>query len=115
MEALRWRHYLKKDGIMIVNTQEIDPMPVIIGAAKYPDDVIEQLQQNENKVIVADALAEARKIGNFRVVNTVLLGLLAKKNMDVDAMNWEEAIKQTVPPKTIDVNIEAFHAGYALA
>lgn len=114
MEALRWRHYLKKDGIIIVNTQEIDPMPVIIGAAKYPDDVIEQLQQNENKVIVADALSEARKIGNFRVVNTVLLGLLAK-NMDVDVLTWEEAIKQTVPPKTVEVNIKAFQAGYVLA
>ncbi|QUI25048.1 indolepyruvate oxidoreductase subunit beta [Vallitalea pronyensis] len=114
MEALRWRHYLKKDGIIIVNTQEIDPMPVIIGADKYPDDVIEQLQQNENKVIVADALAEARKIGNFRVVNTVLLGLLAK-NMDVDVQTWEEAIKQTVPPKTVEVNIKAFQAGYVLA
>lgn len=114
MEALRWRHYLKKDGILIVNTQEIDPMPVIIGAADYPDDVISQLQQNDNKVIIADALAEARKIGNFRVVNTVLLGLLAK-NMDEDTVSWEEAIKQTVPSKTIDMNLEAFHAGYTLA
>lgn len=113
MEALRWRHYLKKDGILIVNAQEIDPMPVIIGAADYPEDVIEQLMDTENKVIVADALAEARKIGNFRVVNTVLLGLLAK-NMDVDKAKWEDAIKQTVPGKTIDMNVEAFEAGYQL-
>lgn len=113
MEALRWRHFLKKDGIMIVNAQEIDPMPVIIGAADYPEDIVDQLSVEENKVIVADALNEARKIGNFRVVNTVLLGILAK-NMDAQVESWEEAIKQTVPNKTIDINIEAFNAGYNL-
>ncbi|MCT4688563.1 indolepyruvate oxidoreductase subunit beta [Vallitalea sp.] len=113
MEALRWRHYLKKDGLLIVNAQEIDPMPVIIGAADYPQDIIQQLHDADNKVIVADALSEARKIGNFRVVNTVLLGLLAK-NLDEDKDKWEEAIKQTVPSKTVEVNVEAFEAGYAL-
>ncbi|MCT4542458.1 MAG: indolepyruvate oxidoreductase subunit beta [Vallitalea sp.] len=113
MEALRWRHFLKKDGVIIVNTQEIDPMPVIIGAADYPEDTINQLHQEENKVIVVDALKEARNLGNFRVVNTILLGILAK-SMDVDKKNWEEAIGHTVPSKTIDINIKAFNAGYNL-
>lgn len=113
LEALRWLHYLKKDGIMLVNTQEIDPMPVIIGASSYPEDVIEQLKEDCKNVYAIDALSRAKALGNIRVANTVLLGLLAK-HMSIPKEKWIEIIEKTVPVKTIKINTEAFEEGYTL-
>ncbi|PKM96229.1 MAG: indolepyruvate oxidoreductase subunit beta [Firmicutes bacterium HGW-Firmicutes-1] len=113
LEALRWKHFLKEDGIMLVNTQEIDPMPVIIGTSTYPEDIIEQLEQECENVIAIDALSRAKELGNIKVANTILLGLLAK-NMSIPKDKWIEIIKSTVPQKTIDINIAAFENGYAI-
>ncbi len=113
LEALRWKHFLKKDGVLLVNDQEIDPMPVITGACEYPQDVKEQLANECENVIVVDALKIARELGNFRVVNTILLGLLAK-NMDIEKEKWIEIIKTTVPQKTIEINVSAFEKGYSI-
>lgn len=114
LEALRWLHYLKKDGIMLVNTQEIDPMPVIMGASAYPEDVIEQLKNECKNVFAIDALSKAKALGNIKVANTVLLGLLAK-HMPIPKEKWVEIIERTVPEKTIKINIAAFEDGYNLA
>lgn len=113
LEAIRWKHFLKEDGLMLVSTQEIDPMPVIMGASSYPTDIIEQLQKECKNVITIDALSRAKALGNLKVVNTILLGLLAK-NMTISKESWIETIKTTVPAKTIDINIEAFENGYTL-
>lgn len=113
LEALRWKHFLKEDGLLIVNTQEIDPMPVITGASEYPSDTLEQLNNEVKNVITLDALDIAKKLGNIRVVNTILLGVLAK-NMDVSKEEWINVIKSTVPGKTIDINIKAFEEGFGL-
>ena len=112
LEALRYVHYLKEDGVIISNNQEIEPMPVIIGMADYPEDIVETLESN-NKFQLIDALDMAREIGNIRVVNTILLGVLAKQ-LDFTKEQWEEAIKNTVPQKTIDINVKAFNVGYSL-
>src|SRR5690606_28647621 len=77
MEALRWIHYLKQDGTIIVNDQSIDPMPVITGLAQYPDDIWQRLNKWSSNVISIDALSIAKELGNIRVANTVLLGVLA--------------------------------------
>ena len=105
-------HYLKKDGIIIVNNQEIDPMPVIIGMAEYPNDIIDNLDK-ETKLVLVNALEEARELGNIRVVNTILLGALAHY-LDFDTSVWEKAIENIVPAKTIDINIKAFRRGKEL-
>lgn len=114
LEALRWLHYLKDDGIMLVNTQEIDPMPVIIGASQYPSNVIELLQEECKNVYAIDALSKAKALGNIKVANTVLLGLLAK-HMSIPKDKWIETIQKTVPEKTIKINIAAFEEGYSIA
>jgi len=111
MEALRWVHYLKKGGIIIVNDQAIDPMPVITGAAKYPDDVMQRINNRCSNLISIDALGIAKQLGNIRVVNSILLGVLAQK-LDIPVTAWEKVIKETVPPKTVDVNLQAFYKGY---
>lgn len=112
LEALRYAHYLKKDGVMIINDQRIDPMPVVTGVAKYPENIIEELSK-EHKVISVDAMDEAIKMGNSKVFNVIILGLAAK-NMDFPKEQWIEVIKNTVPPKTIDINVKAFEHGYDL-
>lgn len=110
LEALRYAHFLKKDGVIIVNDQRIDPMPVVTGAAKYPENIIENLK-NDYKVIAIDAMKEALEMGNSRVFNVIILGVAAK-HMDFAKDMWIEVIKKTVPPKTIDINVAAFEKGY---
>lgn len=112
LEALRYAHFLKKDGVIIVNDQRIDPITVVTGAAQYPEQIIETLKENHN-VIAVDAMAEAKKLGNPKVFNTIIIGVAAKR-MDFDKEKWLEVIEQTVPPKTVEINKAAFEAGYAI-
>ena len=112
LEALRYAHFLKKDGVIIVNDQRMDPMPVVMGAAKYPENIIENLSK-EYKVISVDALSEARKLGNTKVFNVVILGVAAK-HMDFTPDQWNTVIERIVKPKFIDINKKAFETGYNL-
>ena len=112
LEAYRYLPYLKKDGTIIVNNQEIDPMPVIIGAVKYPENIIEEISDSV-KLIEVDAITKARELGNVKVVNVILIGLLAKST-DIPYEKWINTIKTTVPAKFLDVNIKAFDTGYNL-
>ena len=112
LEALRYAHFLKKDGVIIVNDQRIDPMPVVTGAAEYPEGIIEGLS-GKHKVIAVDAQKEALELGNSRVFNVIILGVAASK-MEFPKEQWIEVIKKTVPPKTIDINIKAFERGYEI-
>ena len=112
LEALRYAHFLKKDGVMIVNDLRMDPMPVSIGAAQYPENIIENLKK-KHQVISLDAQALAKEIGNARVFNTIIIGVAAKR-MDFAKEDWLKVIEETVPQKTIEINTRAFEAGYAL-
>ena len=112
LEAYRAMPFLKKDGKLIVNTQEIDPMPVITGAMQYPENIAEKLQDKLDVTLV-DALTLAEKAGNFKAVNVVLIGVMAKST-DIAYEKWIETIKTTVPPKFLDINLEAFNLGYNL-
>ena len=111
LEALRALPYLKPDGHIIVNTQQIDPMPVITGAAEYPQGIAEFLTSKAG-VTAVDALALAREAGSIKAVNIVLIGLLAK-NTTIPRERWEETIRTTVPPKFLEINLKAFALGYA--
>lgn len=112
LEAYRALPYLKEGGKIIVNTQSIDPMPVITGAAEYPANIVEKLSK-VCSVTAVDALSEAKKAGNIKAVNTVLIGVMAK-NTDISYDKWLETVKNTVPAKFLDVNLKAFEAGYNL-
>ena len=111
IEAARYAKCLKTDGKIIVNTQSIDPMPVIIGAAEYPDGVLDELKAKGVFVDDIDALELAEKAGNVKSVNIVLMGRLAKY-LDIDYDKWIEAIKNSVKPQFVDINIKAFELGY---
>ena len=111
LEAARYAQYLKPDGRIIVNTQQIDPMPVIIGAAEYPENVLEELKAKGLCVEDFDALTPAKAAGNAKAVNIVLMGRAAKY-FDIPYENWIAAIEKTVAPKFIEMNKKAFEMGY---
>ena len=110
LEALRYAHYLKKDGVLVVNDARIDPMTVVIGAMKYPENIIEDLSR-EHKLVSINGLDIAKSLGNSKVLNSVVLGLAAK-HIGFDEKEWMDVLVATVPAKTIEINKAAFLAGY---
>ena len=112
LEALRYAHFLKPNGALVVNDWRIDPMPVVIGAASYPEGILEELEK-EYKVYAENATEEAKKLGNPRTFNLVVLGVAAQ-HMDFTKEQWFDVIERTVPPKTIEINKKAFEAGFNL-
>ena len=111
LEAARYAPYLKKDGRIIVNTQEIDPMPVITGAAQYPSEILGELSEKGVSVDAFDALSLAEKAGSIKAVNIVLMGLYAKY-VGIPEEKWISAIEDTVAEKFIEMNKKAFDLGY---
>lgn len=110
LEALRYAHYLKKDGVLIVNDTRIDPMTVVIGAKSYPEGIIEELSAKHN-VYTIDGGKIALELGNSKVLNIVVLGLAAR-HIGFDEQTWLSVLEKTVPQKTIEINTRAFKAGY---
>lgn len=112
LEAARWLPYLKKDGQIVTNTQQIDPMPVITGAAKYPENLVEKLKAAGAELVAVDALSLAEQAGTAKASNVVLMGVLASR-MDYPDELWQKALEQCVPPKFLDLNKKAFELGKA--
>ena len=110
LEARRYAHFLKKDGVLVVNDCRIDPMTVVIGAQKYPENIIEALKEN-HKVYSIDGQKIALELGNSKVLNSVVLGYAAKF-IGFDKETWLETVTSTVPAKTIEINKNAFLTGY---
>ena len=111
LEAARWMEYLKPGGRVIVNTQEIDPMPVIIGAAEYPSDLVEKMQALGAKVDAMDALAIATEAGSAKAVNIALMGRLSRYFDQISEQAWLDALEASVPAKFLELNRKAFHLG----
>ena len=110
LEAARWTQYLKPGGKIVVNTQEINPMPVIIGAAEYPQGLAEQMKAAGLSVDAIDALALAQQAGSAKAVNIVLMGHLSRY-FDFAEEEWLEAIENCVPAKFLELNKTAFRLG----
>lgn len=112
LEAARWLPYLKKDGKLIVNDQRITPMPVITGAAEYPENILEKLQEKKIHVTALDALSLAEQAGTAKAVNVVLMGVLSV-SMPFPEEVWQAALEKCVPAKFLDMNKKAFALGRA--
>lgn len=110
LEAARSLSYLKPDGHLIVSTQRISPMPVLTGAAKYPEEPFQAFLDASQTAQALDAYALAVEAGSFKAVNIVLLGVLSRALGFTDR-DWIDAITACVPARTLDVNLKAFHAG----
>ena len=111
LEAARWLPYLKKEGLLIVNTQKMDPMPVVTGAAQYPDGVLEAIQKAGARLQAVDALQLAMEAGSVKAVNIVLIGVMARQT-DIQKEVWVDAVRSTVPERFVELNLKAFEAGY---
>ena len=110
LEAARYLPYLKKDGLLVVNTRKIDPMPVILGAAKLPERILEKLEAQPVRLAACDALALAEDAGSAKAVNLVLMGVFSA-HTGFTAEQWEQAVRATVPPKFLEMNLKAFRSG----
>ena len=110
LEAARWTEYLKPGGKIIVNTQQVNPMPVIIGAAEYPENLVQKMLDAGIEVDALDALTLAEQAGSAKAVNLVLMGRLSKY-FDITEEEWLSAIEASVPPKFLEMNKKAFSLG----
>ncbi len=111
LESARWLPWLKKDGVLISSTQKIDPMPVIMGKAEYPENILGKIEEKGVKLVSIDALDLALSAGTAKCANIVLLGAAAAY-LGIGKEMWIDIIKSTVPPKTIETNLKAFELGY---
>ena len=112
LEAYRWAHYLKKDGVLIVNNQKIAPLPVLIGAATYPETILADLKDRVERFIELDGLKLAHEAGNSKATNVVLMGVLSKY-MEFPEDSWQNALAAKIPAKLLDLNQKAFASGVA--
>ncbi len=110
LEAARYVSYLKKGGKIIVSDQQIDPMPVITGAAQYPADIVKKIRDKGIHILDLDALSLAKEAGNAKAANVVLMGALSNI-MDFDEQVWLDAVRACVPQKFLELNLKAFDLG----
>ncbi|MBP5282434.1 MAG: indolepyruvate oxidoreductase subunit beta [Lachnospiraceae bacterium] len=111
LEAARYLEYLKADGRIVVNTQEIDPMPVITGATTYPTELVEKMEAAGAKVDAMDCLSLAEQAGSSKAVNIVLMGRLSRYFDEIPVEKWQKAIEECVPAKFLELNQKAFLLG----
>ena len=111
LEAARWIEYLKPSGTIVTNTQQMEPMPVIAGLAKYPENLVEKLRAKGIPVDAMDCLALAEQAGSSRAVNMVLMGRLSHYFPEIPAEAWQTSLEANVPPKVLDLNKAAFALG----
>ena len=110
LEAARNLPYLKKGGVIVTNTQQIDPMPVITGAAVYPENLVEKLKASGARVDALDCLKLAQQAGSAKAVNIVLMGRLSHY-FDLPQEAWMASLEANVPARFLEMNKEAFRLG----
>ena len=110
LECARWLPYLKKGGKLVTSDQKLDPMPVITGAAVYPEDILGKIEAMGVEVTAVDALGLAEQAGTSKAANVVLMGVVSKK-LPFDESVWQTALEQCVPAKFLELNKKAFALG----
>ncbi|MEW6443328.1 MAG: indolepyruvate oxidoreductase subunit beta [bacterium] len=110
LEALRWLGFLRKQGRLLVGRQEIMPTTVTSGRMHYPEDICASLERRSAPTEVIDALGLARKAGDVRSINSVLVGA-ASRSFPLPVEIWREVIEERLPRKVVDVNLKAFEMG----
>ena len=110
LEAARWTEFLKPGGKIIANTQKINPMPVITGAAVYPEALEDKIRAAGIDLVAFDALGIATEAGSAKAVNIALMGKLSKY-FDFSEEEWLRALEESVPPKFLELNKKAFLMG----
>lgn len=112
LETLRYLDYLKADGVVIINEEEIYPPSVNLGDALYPDSVDALAARYFKTVKCVNGPDIARRVGNTRAVNTALLGALSNELIIAEKV-WEKVLRESFPLKALAANLEAFNLGKA--
>jgi len=110
LEAARWLDYLKPGGMVIINNDRVDPLPVMSGKVKYPQDIDQRVAGLVERTLVVDASDIAVECGNVRAANVVLVGVLAAA-IGLPGDEVEKAIREMVPVKALEINLKAFNEG----
>jgi len=112
MEAMRWLEYLSKNGQLIVNDHEIESAPILAGKDNYPQGILSALSQKTSALVVP-ATKMAIELGNIRVMNVIMLGVLVKQG-GLESIDWKIELKKLIKPKFVDINLKAFEMGYSV-
>lgn len=109
MEALRWVDYVRPDGVIVVNRKRLPSLPMLTGAAAYPDGILQELERVA-KTVVVDGPSKAAQIGSGKVTNTILLGTIIRY-MGLEHIDWETVIRENVKPTFVELNLQALRMG----
>lgn len=112
-EALRMLPYMKRGGTLITDAFEIYPVPVLTGQAEYPHDALEAIRNVLSNVYVIPAAQVANELGSTRSQNIVLLGALVR-TLGLSSIDWRELVAEMVPARSVEINLKAYDAGYAM-
>lgn len=110
MEALRWIDYVKPEGAIVTSTDKIDCQSVLTGRTAYPENIVDELKKVCDKVLTVDTATEAGKLGNPKVANVILLGIIVKY-MGLEHIDWEKIIRENVKKNYIEMNLKALELG----
>ena len=110
VEAARYLHWLRPDGVVVYNTMHLNSSTVSAGLDTYPEDIDARIAEDWPNVRALDASALAAQAGTVKAANVVMLGAVSSA-LPFGAGAMEAVIRRSVPPKTIDVNLEAFRLG----
>ena len=112
LEALRYINWVKPEGKIIINKQQILPPGVNLGTATYPEDVEETFKKHfKENVWVLNGQEMARKLGNTQAANVVLVGAFSNFFPEMKEEQFIDAIKTLLAPKLHDLNVKAFYEG----
>jgi len=116
LEAARYLHWLAPTGRLVYDPHRIEPMPVSIGLIERPSDesLVERIRERVKQHIVVPAFAKAVELGNARVQNVVMLGAVSRF-LEFPPDTYKAAIRNTVKPQAVELNLTAFDAGRALS
>ena len=113
MEAVRYADFLKPDGVAVINDYAMESSSTAAGLFAYPEGCVEAMQA-AFRCHVLDAASIAENLGNPKCMNVVLFGAMTKV-LGLDDIDWEAVIRETVPPKFLELNLKAYRAGRAAA
>jgi indolepyruvate ferredoxin oxidoreductase beta subunit len=113
MEALRWIDYVKPEGAIVTSTEKIDCQSVLTGRCAYPGNIMDELQKVSDKVFIINASEEAIKLGNNKVANVILLGMIVKY-MGLEHIDWEKIIRENVKKNVVEIKLKALKLGKSL-
>lgn len=111
LEAYRWRDFLNKDSLALVNTKQIEPVPVKLGLVEYPRNIAEEMK-GICKTVIVDCSSELQKIGlTDKLTSVHMAGLLSRRLYSVNENIWYSVLKERFSGKSLDDNIKAFNTG----